>query len=127
MFNVDLCLALGSRIGDAVTVACVVPFATPEQIDAALLDSLHLVRLGESTPAADDFDESRADEVIRVLREQLKLDPQWWINHDLHTGPVAVRCRDICSGSRCAIVHHMDHSAYTGVGAGDTEALELVA
>jgi len=95
-FNVDLCLALGRRIGDAVTIACVVPFATLEQIDAARAQYVQLIRLAELAPAADSFEESRADEVIRVVKEQLKTDSQWWIGHDVHSGPVALRCRDIC-------------------------------
>lgn len=120
-FNADYCVALSKQLRGIADVICVAPYADLQHINEAGLLGVTLLSLDSANNEKYEFEEHRADQVIRQLYEQYNKKPDWWIGHDVKTGPVAIACANICPGSKCAIFHHMDYSAYKAMGAENTE------
>lgn len=108
-FNHDLVLSLTSMVSSAAgKIICVVP-TEPKKEDREHAESkgVILLSLGH-TAKSNDLTPESADEIIAKLN---RYSPIWWVGHDVKTGPIALKARDICGG-RCALIHHMDYEAY---------------
>lgn len=118
--NTDLCISLAKGIVDNIFVCCIVLTAQKEQIRNALENNVHLLNL-DIDGDQSEFHVHHAHQAVSILTTSGFNEILWWIGHDVKTGFAALKCRELFKNSKCAILHHMDYSAYKAMEPGNTE------
>lgn len=112
-FNYSLCIAMGGMYGG--NIVCVVPDVENKICKRAKEKyGIHLVGM-----ISGDFEDP--NEIIKrlcndgIIKREDKKQKIIWIGHDIYTGQIAVSCRDIVAGSKCAVIHHMAYNEYYSI------------
>lgn len=115
VFNTELCFAIARLFkGRRSRVFCAVEAANAYEQSHATGCGVELIVLSNSC-ADEKMAEHRAHELVALTHEKNGKTADWWIGHDIVSGALARRAADLCSGSHCAIFHHMDYEAYKGL------------
>jgi len=109
-FNTDFAKALGRCLGPE-RVVCVTLEATPEEVADAGADHVRLIPVA---PGRREFDPMYAEAVLRVIGEKgIVTGPTtFWIGHDVHTGPAALRVAELVGHGRSVVIQHMSYGDY---------------
>lgn len=107
-FNIDLARALGALSRGTMRVTCFVPRTNEAEREEAARDQ---VDLQELTGIDSKLDASCAEAVLALIRQRSIAEVDWWIGHDLVTGPLGIRVAAL-SGGRSAVIHHMSYARY---------------
>lgn len=109
-FNYSLCKTMGRMYGE--NIVCIVPDADNKICtDAKEKYGIHLVGM-----VSGDF--KVAEEIVKrlcrdgIIKREDREQKIIWIGHDIYTGYIALACRDMLKGSRCAVIHHMAYHEY---------------
>jgi predicted ATPase/glycosyltransferase involved in cell wall biosynthesis len=119
-FNADLCRAVATARPD-VNVYCVTGGARDSEINQALTAGVQLVNVDRN-----NLDRSQSQLIARALADWARTvqDLQWWIGHDVITGPAAVEVARL-TGARVAVIQHTDYASYGALkGTPGTEIAE---
>lgn len=107
-FNEDLCRAVASTASPDVPVICFAFSVTSAEVDEAREAGVRLIALaGEAGAGA--LPAYRAHELVHLSRVWGEVD--FWIGHDVISGPVAVLAAGL-SSSRSAVIQHTDYASY---------------
>jgi len=108
-FNYDLVISLASIISSSLMkIICIVPIASEAEYKEAEDKGVLLKCLNSKFSNTTDLTEEIVPEIVKKISGY---KPTWWIGHDLKTGPVALKAKQV-SGGKCAIIHHMDYESY---------------
>jgi glycosyltransferase involved in cell wall biosynthesis len=110
-FNQDLCQAVAAACGPRVPILCFAFAASARDVEQARAAGVHLVPL-EGNAGAAAVDVSRAHEMAHLAKDWGDVD--WWIGHDVISGPVAIQAGSL-THSRVAVVQHTDYASYAAL------------
>jgi tetratricopeptide (TPR) repeat protein len=120
-FSTQLCRALVETVV-VHRVVCVCFSASAEDVINSASDGVQLVSLGiNPTKSADIPPET----VLDALRNAGIGAAEWWIGHDVFTGPIAAACREKVPNSRLAVIMHMSYADYAFVKHGPEDAAKI--
>lgn len=127
-FNQDFVLGLGTYVAPASvperTVFCLVPRCTTEEIAEAKKRNVCLVEVPEAQGSEPAF-EAIAATVLAKHEDLPALGPHdFWVGHDVITGRAAITAAN-ASGSKAALIMHMNFGAYKQAQDGDDECERL--
>ena len=118
VFNIQLCEAMGKL--NVAKVICVSKNANQEKRKEAASKGVELINISD-----DDF--TKAEAILKEIEDRCgEIIPEdtVFIGHDILTGEIALSCRDVLKGSKCAIIHHMAYDEYYAILNDDTSELE---
>ena len=105
-FNYDLCLALPACLDEENNrIICVTTGDMITREDYKYAENKNLILINVAKP---DFN---VDIIVEKVNSVLIDGISWWIGHDIKTGFLAADCAHK-TNSKCAIIHHMNYSAY---------------
>jgi ankyrin repeat protein len=112
-FNTEFCTALAERLGQRCRLVCIQTDGVATLADSPAAN-ITLARLParEHEEKNDDYWER----ALRALFANREL-PDWWVGHDVISGPQALALRQKARGrstrnSRFALFRHMDYASY---------------
>lgn len=104
-FNYDLCLNFASNLDcNNHKIVCITTGVNEDDIILAREKELVLINLSPS--------DLKPEIIIKKTSIYCANAKVWWIGHDIKTGFLAVECAKSANGNKCAIIHHMNYSAY---------------
>lgn len=120
-FNYDLCLAVGRYlINSKHRIVCVVLKASTDEIAKAQNEyNVSLISLNKNT---EEYDDPCVEAILyKLLNENKICDKVYFVGHDIKTGFIAKKCKDIAKNNSLgkeflfAVFHHMDYSSYESI------------
>jgi glycosyltransferase involved in cell wall biosynthesis len=113
-FNTDLVQTL-ARSMRSYEVICVVLNASPPECEAAARE--HKVKLiSLDREHEEEFDLDWAPHIAEIIESQGDYGPvEWWVGHDLITGPIAQRLAKRSGSGSLALVMHSSYDYYSDV------------
>ena len=121
-FNVDLVVHLASLLHSKYEVCCIVLNTEPTDIEEAKEKQVTLVSL---EVASENYEESHSYQIIHALEANSPIENvAWWIGHDLVSGKIANKLRDIGRAGKSAVIKHMSYIDYFGYKHGKAQMAE---
>jgi glycosyltransferase involved in cell wall biosynthesis len=117
VFNADFAKALGVVLkGYRIKVICVVGELITAETDPEA-DNVKLLALSENP--GSEIRDTRLAEHIKGKLDEYSYNVLWWIGHDIRTGPLAERLKEVSGQGQLALIHHMSYSSYKGYQTGE--------
>jgi glycosyltransferase involved in cell wall biosynthesis/tetratricopeptide (TPR) repeat protein len=112
-FNADFMSAFGVAFQHAVRSLCVVPCASPEEIESARSSHVELVQIASTSNRELNEEYGRAAQATLERLGVFRASETVWLGHDRITGGAAIGGA-MASRGRSAIIHHMSYEHYEG-------------
>jgi len=111
-FSTELSRALAQKLTEhRLVYLC--KEASPTDLEDARKARITLLEIASLT--AQSLNEELALKAVQRIRSAGVEHVDWWIGHDLVTGPLALQCRSLWEGSRLSVFMHMSYQDYAFV------------
>jgi glycosyltransferase involved in cell wall biosynthesis len=110
-FNHDLCKATAELENRSLNVVCVVPHCSALVAKRARSMRIVIISLDRSAKA-NSFGANDAHATLELLPEHGVENIDWWVGHDVHTGPIAKTAKELSRKGKLALILHTKPLAY---------------
>jgi len=119
--NYDLCINTGELNREKADVFCITPDAEQSDISEAKESGITLISLDDK--GANNYKEEQTKIIWSLLHEKGIDVVDYWVGHDIMSGIVGMKLKNISGCGSLVVFHHMNYGAYESLKSKENESI----